>query len=219
MPLPLELTAEAQLFTLQKLARNRVVNFRMARARRLRPDQRLTLLAQRRKGVGTKELATRFGISERAVRYALATEKERKIAAQQKDTTIAVRIDGQALVSFDAVLSRLDFRNRSEALRRIIYGASGFFSPDENLSDEVRRAVSELAKVGTNINQIARRLNQAAVVGSPGSVSKAELAEIRHLSSVVLDLRNDLQAVINRRRQQLEVVLRTVLNDEQADEN
>jgi len=219
VPSPLELTSVAQLFTLLKLARNRVVNFRMSKSRRLSPEQRQTLLAQRQKGVGTKELAERFGISDRAVRMTLATEKQRKITAQQKDTTIAVRIDAEAVMSFDAVISRLDFRSRSEALRRMIYGASGFFAPDEQLSDEVRRAVGELAKVGSNVNQIARRLNQAAMIGSSGTVSKAELAEVRQISVLVQDLRTDLQAVINRRRRQLESVLREVLgDDETADE-
>lgn len=168
VPRPLELTAEAQLFTLLKLARNRVVNFRMSKGRRLTGEQRDALLSQRRKGVRTKELAQRFGISERAVRMAMAAEKQRKITVQQKDTTIAVRIDTEAVMSFDAVISRLDFRSRSEAFRRMIYGASGFFAPDEHLSEEVRRAVAELAKVGTNINQIARRLNQAAEMSNTG---------------------------------------------------
>ena len=190
----------------------------MSKSRRLSPDQRLSLLAQRRKGVATKELAVRYGISERAVRYALATEKTRKIAAHQKDTTIAVRIDGDALRHFDGVLFTHGFSTRSEALRRIIYGAAGFFSPDEHLANEVKKAVSELARVGTNINQIARRLNQAAVMGSPGTTSKAELIEIRELSSLVLELRNDLQSVINRRRTQLQEVLRNVLSDEAGDD-
>lgn len=218
VPHPLELTAEAQLFTLLKLARNKVVNFRMSKGRRLTGEQRLALIAQRRKGVGTKELAQKFGISDRAVRFALAAEKQRKITAQQKDTTIAVRIDGDAVQSFDTVILRLDFRSRSEALRRMIYGAAGFFSPDEQLADEVRRAVAELAKVGTNVNQIARRLNQAAMVGSHGTVSRAELEEVRQVATLVQDLRTDLLAVINRRRRQLEDVLRDVLGDEAGDE-
>lgn len=186
----------------------------MVRARRLTAAERQKLVAEHRKGVGTKALSERFKITERAVRYAVAAEDQRKIKVPGKDATIAVRLDHEAVRSFDATLSRHNFVSRSEALRRIIDAASGYFAPDDYLAEQVQRMNVELSRLGTNINQIARRLNEARLIGSHGSISKSEVAEIRGVAVVVADLREDLNAVIRRRQLQLADITSAALDAE-----
>jgi len=186
----------------------------MSRARRLTSAERQKLVAEHRKGIGTKALSERFKITERAVRYAVAADEQRKMKVPGKDATIAVRLDHEAVRSFDVALSRHSFVSRSEALRRIIDAASGYFAPDDHLAQQVQRMNVELSRLGTNINQIARRLNEARLIGSHGSISKAEVAEIRGIAVMVADLREGLNAVIRRRQLQLGDITSAALGSE-----
>ena len=74
---------------------------------------------------------------------------------------VNARLTDEEVRAFDEVLARHGIRHRADALRRLIQIASDVFVPDEHVADELRGLGASLARVGSNVNQIARRMNEA----------------------------------------------------------
>lgn len=61
-------------------------------------------------------------------------------------------------------------------------GSSGIFLPDEHLSSELSSFRAALNRVGNNITQIARRMNEAKKRGMPAPWSDRQYEEVRSLA-------------------------------------
>lgn len=171
----------------------------MASRRRLTPAERQEIVRERHKGVTHKDLAERFGVSERTVYYTLRTEKDRQRDTRIRTKQVSVTLTPEELQGFDQVLARHGIVSRSAGVRCLIQSANGIFQPDPHLAGELRSFRAALNRVGNNVTQIAKRLNEARAKGIAPVFGERSLAQLRLLSGFVLDFADQVDALARRR--------------------
>jgi len=117
--------------------------------------------------------------------------------SEDKGQVVSCRLPAEELQAFDALCTQLGAKSRSDGVRSVVRMASGFleFSREDSARlDEIRY---ELAKIGTNVNQIALAANRGrAPMVRAQWVTVEELR--RSLPAVVRTLN---QIIAERRRQ------------------
>ena len=171
----------------------------MASWRRLTPSERQEIVRERCKGVTHKALAERFGVSERTVYYTLRTEKDRRRDTRIRTKQVSVTLTPEELQGFDEVLARHGVSSRSAGVRLLIQSANGIFQPDQHLAEELKSFRAALNRVGNNVTQIAKRLNEARAKGIAPVFGERSLAQLRLLSGFVLDFADQVDALSRRR--------------------
>ncbi|MEO1346985.1 MAG: helix-turn-helix domain-containing protein [Pseudomonadota bacterium] len=171
----------------------------MVSRRRLTPAERKEIVRERCKGVTHRALAERFGVSERTVYYTLRTEKDRQRDTRVRTKQVSVTLTPQELQGFDQVLARHGIESRSAGVRCLIQSANGIFQPDQHLAEELRSFRAALNRVGNNVTQIAKRLNEARAKGIAPVFGDRSLAQLRLLSGLVLDFADQVDALARRR--------------------
>ena len=134
------------------------------------------------------ELAARYGVSRVAIYNAANHGTERQAANASRSRVIGVRVSDRDLRGFDAALSRRDIAHRSNAMRRLMLTADDILRPDEVMTEELRAMSAALNRAGNNVNQVARRLNEAKLKGERLPQAAASDAEIRGLAGLVFDM-------------------------------
>ncbi|OWJ77985.1 helix-turn-helix domain-containing protein [Haematobacter missouriensis] len=177
----------------------------MPSARRLTDQERLKIARDRAKGVSVRVMAADLGVSERTVYNVLNHGRLVRSANGSRTRVFTMRVSEAELRAFDASLSRRGINHRSDALRLLVMAAGGFLAPDEHMTEELRSLGAALNRVGNNINQIARRLNEGRVRGEASSLSVPERAEIRALAGLVFDMSDQIQELARNRRRALEL--------------
>ena len=171
----------------------------MASRRRLTPAERQEIVRERCKGVKHKALAERFGVSERTIYYTLRTEKDRQRDTRIRTKQVSVTLTPEELQGFDEVLARHGVSSRSAGVRLLIQSANGIFQPDQHLAEELKSFRAALNRVGNNVTQIAKRLNEARAKGIAPVFGERSLAQLRLLSGFVLDFADQVDALSRRR--------------------
>ncbi|KNG92003.1 helix-turn-helix domain-containing protein [Pseudaestuariivita atlantica] len=171
----------------------------MASRRRLTPAERQEIVRERCKGVTHKALAERFRVSERTIYYTLRTEKDRRRDTRIRTKQVSVTLTPEELHSFDEVLARHGVSSRSAGVRLLIQSANGVFQPDQHLAEELKSFRAALNRVGNNVTQIAKRLNEARAKGIAPFFGDHSLAQLRLLSGFVLDFADQVDALSRRR--------------------
>jgi transposase-like protein len=177
----------------------------MSRGRRLTETERLNIAQERLQGVAAGDLATRYGVSLKSVYNAANHAKDRQTANGSRPTVIGVRVSPKELQRFDAALARHGVAHRSDALRCLILAADDILRPDEGMTDELRSLSAALNRVGNNVNQVARRLNEAKIKGERLPYTPASHAEIRDLAVLVFDMADQIQEMFRARRRELDL--------------
>ena len=177
----------------------------MPRARRLTETERLGIAKERAKGASVQDLAVRYGVSRVTIYNAANHATERQVANASCSRVIGVRVSDRDLRGFDAALSRRGIAHRSDALRRLMLAADDILRPDETMVEELRAMSAALNRVGNNVNQVARRLNEAKVRGERPPYTAASHAEIRDLAGLVFDMADQIQAMFRARRRALDL--------------
>ena len=177
----------------------------MSRGRRLTETERLNIAQERLQGVAAGDLATRYGVSLKSVYNAANHAADRQTANGSRPTVIGVRVSPKELQRFDAALARHGVVHRSDALRCLILAADDILRPDEGMTDELRGLSAALNRVGNNVNQVARRLNEAKLKGERLPYSPASHAEIRDLAVLVFDMADQIQEMFRGRRRALDL--------------
>ncbi|MBJ2153461.1 MULTISPECIES: plasmid mobilization relaxosome protein MobC [Paracoccaceae] len=177
----------------------------MAKARRLTEEERLRIAKERSEGVSARELASRYGVSVVSVYNAVNHASGRRISNGSRTRVLNLRVSEAELRAFDASLSRRGITHRTDALRRFVMAADDLLAPDEYMTEELRGLGAALNRVGNNINQIARRLNEGRVRGEVAKLSVPEQAEIRALAGLVFDMSDQIQELARNRRRALEL--------------
>ncbi|NVK58340.1 MAG: hypothetical protein HWE26_22360 [Alteromonadaceae bacterium] len=172
----------------------------MAQTRRLLPHERFAIARDYGKGVSAKALAARHGVSTRTINYTVRAVQEAKTANQSRTRTIGVRVTDQELQAFDEALKRHGIENRGDGLRALIHAANGMFVSDAELKDELHSHRVALNRIGNNISQIAKRLNEAKLKGLKPPLHDDDLAQIRSLAGMVMGFGDQLQGMILQRR-------------------
>jgi hypothetical protein len=174
----------------------------MSRSKRLTDAQRMEIVREAADGVPTSVLAQRFGVTPRAVQYTVKSDAERQRDTAVPVLAVSVKVTSDEMAAFDAVLASAGIETRSEGLRRLMQAAGGTFVADAQLAAEMARYRASLNDVGNCVAQVAKQMQKANQVGQGvGAVfSELRLAQIRGLARFILDSADEIDLLVRRRR-------------------
>jgi transposase-like protein len=200
-----------------KVAGNRGSFFRMSRTKRLTGIEKMQIVREAAEGVSTSELAERFEVTSRAVRYVLKADAERQTDAAIPVSAVSVKVTAAELAALDEVLAKAGIESRAEGLRRLIQGAGGVFVPDAQMAAEMARYRASLHEVGNGVAQIAKQMTKANRQGADGGTSAAftelRLAQMRGLARFILDSADEIDLLLRRRRDAMQLEATAALRE------
>jgi hypothetical protein len=177
----------------------------MGNTRRLTDQERRQIVRERAKGVAVRDLAAALKVSPKTVYNVLGRGRSAVSANDSRTRVLTMRVTERDLRGFDAALSRRGIAHRSDAMRCLMLAADDLLRPDEGMTDELRGISAALNRVGNNVNQVARRLNEAKLKGERPPYTAASHAEIRDLAVLVFDMADQIQEMFRARRRALDL--------------
>ena len=202
-----------------KVAGNRGSFFRMSRTKRLTEIEKMQIVREAAEGVSTSELAARFGVTSRAVRYVLKADAERQTDTAIPVSAVSVKVTAAELEALDEVLAKAGIESRAEGLRRLIQAAGGVFVPDAQMAAEMARYRSSLHEVGNGVAQIAKQMTRANRMGqgadgrTRAEFSELRLAQMRGLARFILDSADEIDLLLRRRRDAMQLEATAALRE------
>jgi len=192
----------------------------MSRSKRLIDAERMEIVREAAEGVSTSVLAERFGVSVRAIQYTLKADAERQADAAIPVSAVSVKVTAAELAALDAVLAKAEIESRAEGLRRLIQAAGGgSFVPDAQLAAEMARYRASLHEVGNGVGQIAKQMTRAnrqgqgAVGGTSAEFTELRLAQMRGLARFILDSADEIDLLLRRRRDAMQLEATAALRE------
>ena len=175
----------------------------------------MQIVREAAEGVSTSELAERFEVTSRAVRYVLKADAERQTDAAIPVSAISVKVTAAELAALDAVLAKAGIESRAEGLRRLIQAAGGVFVPDAQMAAEMARYRASLHEVGNGVAQIAKQMLAANRAGEGADLpfSELRLAQIRGLARFILDSADEIDLLLRRRRDAMQLQATAALRE------
>lgn len=166
-------------------------------------------------GVPTSVLAERFGVTPRAVQYTVKSDAERQRDTAVPVLAVSVKVTSEEMAAFDAVLASAGIETRSEGLRRLMQAAGGTFVADTPLAAEMARYRASLNDVGNGVAQIAKQMQKAnrAGQGSGEEFSELRLAQMRGLARFILDSADEIDLLVRRRRDVMQLTATAALRE------
>jgi transposase-like protein len=179
----------------------------MSRTKRLTEIEKMQIVREAADGVSTSDLAERFGVTSRAVRYVLKADAERQSDAAIPVSAVSVKVTTAELETLDAVLATAGIESRAEGLRRLIQAAGGVFVPDAQMAAEMARYRASLHEVGNGVAQIAKQMTQAnrQAQGAGPELTELRLAQMRGLARFILDSADEIDLLLRRRRDAMQL--------------
>ena len=187
----------------------------MSRSKRLTNAQRMEIVREAANGVSTSVLAERFGVTPRAVQYTVKSDAERQRDTAVPVLAVSVKVTPEEMAGFDAVLASAGIETRSEGLRRLMQAAGGTFVADVQLAAEMARYRASLNEVGNGVAQIAKQMQKAnrAGQGSGAEFSELRLAQMRGLARFILDSADEIDLLVRRRRDAMQLTATAALRE------
>ncbi|MBC7146816.1 MAG: helix-turn-helix domain-containing protein [Thioclava marina] len=187
----------------------------MSRTKRLTEMEKMQIVREAAEGVSTTDLATQFGVTARAVRYILKADAEREADAAIPVSAVSVKVTAAELAAFDEVLAKAGIESRAEGLRRLIQAAGGVFVPDAQMATEMARYRASLHEVGNGVAQIAKQMTQANRQGQGASdqFSELRLTQMRGLARFILDSADEIDLLLRRRRDAMQLQATAALRE------
>jgi len=187
----------------------------MSRTKRLTEIEKLQIVREAEEGVSTSELAARFEVTSRAVRYVLKADAERQADAAIPISAVSVKVTAEELEALDAVLAKAGIDSRAEGLRRLIQAAGGVFVPDAQMAAEMARYRASLHEVGNGVAQIAKQMTQAnrQEQGAGPEFTELRLAQMRGLARFILDSADEIDLLLRRRRDAMQLEATAALRE------
>jgi len=179
----------------------------------------MEIVREASEGVSTSELAARFGVTPRAIQYTLRSDAERQRDAAIPVAAVSVKVTPEELAAFDDVLAAAGIETRSDGLRRLLQAAGGTFVPDVQLAAEMARYRAALHEVGNGVAQIAKRMTEAnragqgASGGTSAEFSELRLAQMRELARFILDSADEIDLLVRRRRDAMQLEATAALRE------
>ena len=187
----------------------------MSRSKRLTDADRMEIVREAAEGVSTSVLAERFGVSVRAIQYTLKADAERQTDAAIPVSAVSVKVTAAELGALDEVLAKAGIESRAEGLRRLIQAAGGVFVPDAQMAAEMARYRASLHEVGNGVAQIAKQMAQANRQGQGAGPEFTELrlAQMRGLARFILDSADEIDLLLRRRRDAMQLEATAALRE------
>ena len=110
---------------------------------------------------------------------------------------VSCRLPAEELQAFDALCTQLGAKSRSDGVRSVVRMASGFLEFSREDSTRLEEIRYELAKIGTNVNQIALAANRGRA-----PMVKAQWASVEELRRSLPMVAKALSQIIAERRRQ-----------------
>lgn len=187
----------------------------MSRVTRLTDLERMAIVREAAGGVSTSELAVRYGVTPRAIQYTLKSDAERQRDTAVPVLAVSVKVTPEEMVAFDAMLTSAGIETRSEGLRRVMQAAGGTFVPDAQLAAEMARYRARLNDVGNGVGQIAKQMQKANRLGQGAGLELSELrlAQMRGLARFILDSADEIDLLVRRRRDAMQLEATAALRE------
>ncbi|SHF65669.1 hypothetical protein SAMN05444273_10918 [Litoreibacter ascidiaceicola] len=187
----------------------------MSRSKRLTDAQRMEIVREAMSGVSTSVLAKRFGVTPRAVQYTVKSDAERQRDTAVPVLAVSVKVTSEEMAAFDAVLASAGIETRSEGLRRLMQAAGGTFVADTSLAAEMARYRASLNEIGNGVAQIAKQMQKAnrAGQGTGAEFSGLRLAQMRGLARFILDSADEIDLLVRRRRDAMQLEATAALRE------
>jgi hypothetical protein len=164
-------------------------------------------------------LAERFGVTPRAIQYTLKADKERQKDAAVATAAVTVKLTPEELEALDEVLAAAGIETRTEGVRRLIQAAGETFVPDAQLAAEMSRYRASLHEVGNGVVQIAKQMVKANQMGrgreggASAEFSELRLAQMRGLARFILDSADEIDLLLRRRRDAMQLAVTAALRE------
>ena len=117
--------------------------------------------------------------------------------SKDKGQVVSCRLPAEELQAFDALCTQLGAKSRSDGVRSVVRMASGFLEFSREDSAKLEEIRYELAKIGTNVNQIALAANRGKA-----PMVKAQWASVEELQRSLPAISRALTQIIAERRRQ-----------------
>ena len=194
----------------------------MSQTKRLTASQKMEIMREAAEGVSTADLSERFGVSQRAIQYTLKADAERQKDSAVATAAVTVKLTPEELAALDAVFLAAGIETRTEGLRRLIQAAGGTFVPDTHLAAQMERYRVSLHKVGNGVVQLSKRMAEANRRGQgeelgraqvAGPFSELQLAQLRGLARFILDSADEIDLLLRRRRDAMQLTATAALRE------
>jgi hypothetical protein len=159
---------------------------------RLSAKQRNAIITEKLKGSGTKALSDRYGVSEQTIRNITRDHTLARTQAKSETAMVAARVPVADIRAFEVAISSLGVDQKSTALRAFVRHPGGFLTVDAELAESVIAMRRELSMIGSNVNQIARRLNDPRLQPKDRKLSKRDAEVLHELRAAVTSAREHL---------------------------
>ena len=117
--------------------------------------------------------------------------------AESLGQVVSCRLPAEELQAFDALCTQLGAKSRSDGVRSVVRMASGFLEFSREDSTRLEEIRYELAKIGTNVNQIALAANRGRA-----PMVKAQWASVEELRRSLPMVAKAMSQIIAERRRQ-----------------
>ena len=138
---------------------------------KLPAKERAKMAGAIRAGESVSEIAKAFGVSRRTVYNHKAKVEE--IDLQCRTAVLTVRLNKRDVEDLDKLAEREQL-TRAETARRVLLRAVDVFQPEPTEVEALRAIGLELAKVGSNLNQISNAINSERKYGGLKSTDALE---------------------------------------------
>jgi len=183
---------------------------------RLTPAQRQSIALARGQGIATKALAARYGVSVQTIRNIARGVQMARAQARSETATVTARVPVADIRAFDALIARLGGEQRSAVLRAFIRHPAGYLDADAELAEGIRALRRELSAIGSNLNQIARRLNDPRLLPGDRKLGRREAEVLRATHAAVTQSRDHLAVLIGAKARGRDAAFRAIVGDTMA---
>ncbi len=180
---------------------------------RLTPAQRQAIALARGQGIATKVLALRYGVSVQTIRNIARGVQMARVQARSETATVTARVPVVDIRAFDALIARLGGDQRSTVLRAFIRHPAGYLGTDAELAESIRELRRELSAIGSNLNQIARRLNDPRLLPEARKLGRREAEVLRATHAAVTQSRDHLAVLIGAKARRRDAAFRAILGE------
>ena len=194
----------------------------MSQTKRLTTPEKLEIVREAAEGVSTADLSERFGVSQRAIQYTLKADAERQRDTAVATAAVTVKLTPGELAALDAVFLAAGIETRTEGLRRLIQAAGGTFVPDTQLAAQMERYRVSLHEIGNGVVQLSKRMAEANRRGQgeelgraqvAGKFSDLQLVQLRGLARFILDSADEIDLLVRRRRDAMQLEATVALRE------
>ena len=113
---------------------------------------------------------------------------------------LKIRLTENEYFNFSKVSKQLCMSNQECLVRVVRAFLMNGYVVSENESEAVKLYVQELRKIGVNLNQIAKRINEAAAVEVSSDLIRTALSEIEEVKGKIRTQENQIENFLKRTR-------------------